>query len=73
MKTKTRTTRRRRPADRAFDRMAEAIGAYLATAGWRVVVVGSPRVEHPLGERTFNFNVVVPITARPPDGEAPSR
>lgn len=49
-------------APKAFEHLAEAIGVYLDAVGWRVLVVGSPRVQHQPGEAEFNYEFVVRFT-----------
>ena len=46
----------------AFNALADAIAAYLESIGWRALVVGSPRIQHQLLEREFNYEFVVRFT-----------
>jgi hypothetical protein len=46
----------------AFTDLADALERYLNANGWTVAVVGSPRIQQPLGERPFNYEFVVRFT-----------
>jgi hypothetical protein len=46
----------------AFNRLADAFSGYLKTIGWSALVVGSPRIQKPPGEREFNYEFVLRFT-----------
>lgn len=48
------------------DAMLNAVADYLKSNGWNVVVIGSPRVQKPIGEREFNYEFVVRFTGSQP-------
>lgn len=46
----------------AFNKMADAIGAYLETVGWKAMVIGGNKIQQPIGSAKMNFEFVVTFT-----------
>lgn len=50
--------------------MLQSVADYLTSEGWTVVVIGSPKVQKPVGSAEFNFEFVLRLTGAPPKEEA---
>ena len=47
-----------------FDKVAQAICAYLKVRGWNVLVVGESRIQQPIGSLKYNFELVFRFTGK---------
>lgn len=52
------------------DAMLGLVASYLQDQGWRVVVIGSPRVQKQPGDAEFHYEFVLRFTGSPPPPQA---
>lgn len=58
----------------AADVMLQAVADYLKSKGWKVLVIGTPRVQKQPEDRDYNYEFAVKFTGAPPKkpGDDPS-
>lgn len=65
-KRKKRTTKK----DVVADRMLTATAKFLEKQGWKVLVIGSPRIMQQPGELAFNYEFVLRFTGKKKDADS---
>ncbi len=50
-----------------YDKLVDAMADYLRAEGWNPLVAGGIRIEQPIGNVRYNYELVIPFTGRPPE------
>jgi hypothetical protein len=56
-------------SDNQTEAMLGLVAAFLQSKGWRVVVIGSPRIQKQPTDAEFNYEFVLRFTGAPPKEE----
>lgn len=52
------------------DDMLNSVAKFLEKNGWKVLVIGSPKIQQPIGNFAFNYEFVLSFTGKKKDADS---